>query len=230
MVRITLDKPYIPIPAPVAEGLELTFDDIANVPVADASSVSDWNTFFDLPTNGIPFTSVVVDGNKVTLIGGADITTKYGLFDFDSAGIGLVSVVDQTNCITVLGGDTFGGNEDLGCPLLEYVILNGVVNFLSYGGDFLNCRSLKTIELKNATSIPSITFMVTSGSASYESINIQSCISLGLNVFDNAVYDGITGQTITLTIPSALITCNGGNPDGDIQYLQANNTVTIVTV
>ena len=61
MVRITLDKPYIPIPAPVAEGLELTFDDIANVPVADASSVSDWNTFFDLPTNGIPFTSVVVE-------------------------------------------------------------------------------------------------------------------------------------------------------------------------
>ena len=29
--------------------LELTFDDIANVPVADAYSVSDWNTFFDLP-------------------------------------------------------------------------------------------------------------------------------------------------------------------------------------
>jgi hypothetical protein len=25
------------------------------------------------------------------------------------------------------------------------------------------------------------------------------------------------------------MTCNGGNPDGDIQYLQANNTVTIIT-
>jgi hypothetical protein len=25
------------------------------------------------------------------------------------------------------------------------------------------------------------------------------------------------------------MTCNGGNPDGDIQYLQANNTVTITT-
>jgi hypothetical protein len=25
------------------------------------------------------------------------------------------------------------------------------------------------------------------------------------------------------------MTCNGGNPDGDIQYLQANNTVTVIT-
>jgi len=42
------------------------------------------------------------------------------------------------------------------------------------------------------------------------------------------VFTNIAGQTITLTIPSALMTCNGGNPDGDIQYLQANNTVTII--
>ncbi len=44
------------------------------------------------------------------------------------------------------------------------------------------------------------------------------------------VFGGFTGQSITLTIPAALMTCNGGNPDGDIAYLQANNTVTIVTV
>ena len=76
MVRITLDKPYIPIPAPVAEGLELTFDDIANVPVADASSVSDWNTFFDLPTNGSPFTSVEIDvnGERVKLLSPSFVT------------------------------------------------------------------------------------------------------------------------------------------------------------
>jgi hypothetical protein len=44
------------------------------------------------------------------------------------------------------------------------------------------------------------------------------------------VFDGIIGNIITLTVPLALMTCNGGNPDGDIQYLQANNTVTIITV
>lgn len=40
----------------------------------------------------------------------------------------------------------------------------------------------------------------------------------------------ITGKTITLTVPAALMTCNGGNPDGDIAYLQANNTVTVIQV
>ena len=49
--------------------LELTFDDIANVPVADAYSVSDWNTFFDLPVNGNPFTSVEVEEPWVSKIG-----------------------------------------------------------------------------------------------------------------------------------------------------------------
>jgi hypothetical protein len=41
------------------------------------------------------------------------------------------------------------------------------------------------------------------------------------------MFYNISGETITLTVPSALMTCNSGNPDGDIQYLQANNTVTI---
>jgi len=44
------------------------------------------------------------------------------------------------------------------------------------------------------------------------------------------VFNYINGNTIDLTIPSSLMTCNGGNPDGDIQYLQTNNTVTITTV
>jgi hypothetical protein len=61
-------------------------------------------------------------------------------------------------------------------------------------------------------------------------INLPSCTDLGATVGDNNVFNQILGNTITLTVPSALTTCNGGNPDGDIQYLQANNTVTIVTV
>ena len=61
-------------------------------------------------------------------------------------------------------------------------------------------------------------------------INLPSCINLGKTVGYDNVFDSILGNTITLTVPSALTTCNSGNPDGDIQYLQANNTVTIVTV
>ena len=46
----------------------------------------------------------------------------------------------------------------------------------------------------------------------------------------SGVFTGITSNNITLTVPSALMTCNAGNPDGDIQYLQSNNTVTVITV
>ena len=35
------------------------------------------------------------------------------------------------------------------------------------------------------------------------------------------------GISIIITIPSILMTCNGGAPDGDIAYLIANNIVTI---
>jgi len=61
-------------------------------------------------------------------------------------------------------------------------------------------------------------------------INLSNCTQLGLTHGDDLVFYGITGNTIILTIPAALMTCNLGGPDGDIAYLQANNTVTIITV
>lgn len=39
----------------------------------------------------------------------------------------------------------------------------------------------------------------------------------------------ISGQTITLTLPASLMTCNNGNPDPDIDTLINNNTVTVIT-
>lgn len=60
------------------------------------------------------------------------------------------------------------------------------------------------------------------------SFYLPNCTSLG--EIEDRVFEGIIGQTITLTIPAALMTCNGGAPDGDIQYLIDNNTVTIIQV
>jgi hypothetical protein len=53
------------------------------------------------------------------------------------------------------------------------------------------------------------------------------CEDLGGSVGDDSVFNGIIGETITLTIAASRETCNGGNPDGDIVYLSANNTATI---
>jgi hypothetical protein len=61
-------------------------------------------------------------------------------------------------------------------------------------------------------------------------INLPTITNLGSTVGNDNVFLDISGNTITLIVPSALMTCNSGNPDGDIQYLQANNTVTIITV
>ena len=73
---------------PVELALILEWDDIANVPVADAESVSDWNTFFGLPTNGDPFTSVTVAGNSVYLYGGGEMTLTNGETGFACGVIG----------------------------------------------------------------------------------------------------------------------------------------------
>jgi hypothetical protein len=62
---------------------------------------------------------------------------------------------------------------------------------------------------------------------------LSSPNGLGGSPGNNNVFLGITGPAIrTLTIPLALMTCNtGSTPDGDIQYLIANNpNLTIVTV
>jgi hypothetical protein len=60
--------------------------------------------------------------------------------------------------------------------------------------------------------------------------NLKSCTDLGGTVGDDAVWGSLTSKIVTLTIPSVLMTCNSGAPDGDIQYLQLNNTVTIIIV
>ena len=69
--------------------LEIAFDDIENVPVADASNISDWNTFFGLPANGTAFTSVEVVGSVVKLYGGSDISISNTLFAGNTYIIGI---------------------------------------------------------------------------------------------------------------------------------------------
>ena len=255
--------------AAVSEGLVLTWDDIVNVPVADVSSVSDWNTFFDLPTNGTPFTSVLIDGNTVILIGGSNITIKESLFGNSTSSLNLLKIEDVGSAIVYISYDAFGDDNGDGClnltdisfpncteiasyafidntslinvsfPLLQ-VIGEGVfmecnsiitLNFpsLTYAGTsaFENCESLEEINLPVVEIISTRAFM---SNFSLKEINAPILSNLGGTVTDDLVFGNTTGTTIVITIPSALMTCNGGNPDGDIQYLQANNTVTIITV
>jgi hypothetical protein len=345
--------------------LNLTFDDILNADllVGDASVVGDWNTFFDLPTYGTPFSAVTISGVTVQLFGGSNIIIKESLFD-DPGGYGthLLQVDDSAGSVIELQYDAFGYDQNSGCPNLSYLSLPSLIiagdyslsyvgintpsltvnlpqletagvscfsystlitidlpNLINIGaicfrscqllttinlpslqiiqnnifqeGPFDQCTSLTTINIPNLTSagdncfnnssslttinlpnlttagdfcfyfctslttidLPNLTTassgcfynclslttidlpkLTTAGDAffnncsSLTTINIPSCTDLGGTVGDDGVFGSITGNTITLTVPPVLMTCDGGSPDGDIQYLQANNTVTIV--
>jgi len=47
---------------------------------------------------------------------------------------------------------------------------------------------------------------------------------------DNGHFLNISGNTIDITVSSVLQTIDGGNPDGDLVYLAANNTANIIYV
>ena len=261
----------------VPPAFRMLFSNIIEVDaiVGDSSNVSDWNTYFDLPTLGTPFTSVSVSGNEVKLYGGSGIKAKPALM---YGGLGndgfIIELDDQAGCITSVGGDAFSyqyslttvnlpactivygyqdspqssdeggfgyctGLTSLSIPNLVTVGDNGFdknesltsINFpllenIGIAG-FSNLDNVSSINFPSVTSVGNACF---SNCFLLTSINLSSCTSLGSTVGDNFVFSGVTGNTITLTVPSALMTADAGNPDGDIVYLQANNTVTIVTV
>ena len=234
--------------------LRLLFSNITEVGgiVGDVTDVANWNTYFDLPVYGSPFTSVSVTGDEVKLYGGSNIIMKESLFDqADTLGTFLLEVDDQAGSIIELEYDALGYENYDGCRNLVYINLPSVTVAASYAFNyagyfassplvvnlpllttignycFFNCDTLESISLPSATTIGTGIFQECNA---LTSISIPACINLGPTVGVDNVFSGITGNTITLTVPAALMTCNSGNPDGDIQYLQANNTVTVVTV
>ena len=305
---------------PPAGPLRMTFigEGTPATPVADPADVTQWNTFFDLPANGTPFTSVIVGvvfipdyGYEVQLWGGAGITTKDSLFDTDNAGVYLTSIIDDAECIVATGYDSFGDDQDGGCYRLLTVSLPALVtagtqsfyNALlvtsfnlpamttamtySFSGCsavtsfsfpalvtagvnvFRGCIGVTSFNLPSLTSevggsfslLPSIVSfslpalvtagvgcflgcplatsfslpaLITIGFECFKSCTsattfyLPLCTDLGGTVGDNNVFNNILGNTITLTIPASRMTCDAGSPDGDIVYLQANNTVTVI--
>jgi hypothetical protein len=242
--------------------LTLGWDNISNADllVGDASDVDDWNTYFELPVNGTPFTSVTVVGNNVELYGGSNINLIKFLFRYNT---NLISVVDYANCIITASDSAFNDCTSVTIFDLPSLTFAGTICFANCPsvttfdlpslitanyGCFQYCTSVTTFELPSLTTAgdycfancPSVTTfdlpsLITADYGCFQyctSVNtfiLYSLSDLGGSVGNNQVFYGILGNTITLIVPSDLMTCNGGNPDGDIQYLQANNTVTVIT-
>lgn len=124
------------------------------------------------------------------------------------------------NEITYIGDYTFDN-----CYLLTEANFPAVTYVGAYAFD--NCDIISEFNFPLATYIGEYAFSLC---YAMTLCNLPSCIELGPTVGDDNVFAGISSQTITLTVPTALMTADAGNPDGDIAYLQFNNTVTVITV
>jgi len=96
-----------------------------------------------------------------------------------------------------------------------------------WGTSFNTCTNLESVSLPACTSVGGSAF---NACTALTSVSLPLCSNLGGTTGDDSVFDSITGNTITLTIPVSRQTCDGGNPDGDIVYLAAHNTATIIYV
>jgi hypothetical protein len=120
----------------------------------------------------------------------------------------------------------FAGNNCFAyCSALTVINLPVLMNTGIYC--FNSCTSLKNVMLPALQTVGTYCF---TDCTSLKNVMLPACTNLGSSVLNNGVFNNITGKIITLRVPAALMTCNSGNPDGDIQYLQANNTVTITQV
>ena len=119
--------------------------------------------------------------------------------------------------LTVTGSEVFYYCEsvvEFDFPKLQYL-----------GYDlFDGCSSAQIFNLPSAIEIGDYCFYYC---ISAQSIYMPQINALGTTTGDNGVFEGIAEQNITVTLPRWFATCDEGNPDGDIIYLQDNNTATI---
>ena len=280
----TVTPTMTPTPLPITGPLSLTFEDIsyADLLVGDSSNVNDWNTFFDLPNYGTPFSSVDVSGNTVNLTSNGYISLRNDIFinyyhlvsindgglinsvngrcflgcnlltsivlpnlttingELNFTNMMLINNLDFPNLKVINGNNTFESNFNLtgftapnliningqssfrNCDLLTVIELPKLIYLKSFS--FVYCDNLSSVILPLVESIGIGCFF---SATSLTLIDIPSCLFLGNSVDDNTVFNHIVGNTIVLNVNPTLLTCNNGNPDGDIQYLQNNNTVII---
>jgi hypothetical protein len=142
------------------------------------------------------------------------ITAGYSCF-YECTSLVSVSLVQLTS----ISGECFRS-----CTSLTTINLPNLIS--ADESCFYDCSALESISLPELVTVGNNCFVFCD---SLISISLPLCNDLGGGVGNNDVFSDISGKNIELTIPVALMTCNNGQPDGDIQILQANNTVAIIT-
>lgn len=220
------------IPTPI-NSINMIYFQSYHIPVADKTSLTDWNAYFNLPTKGSPFFNISLDMEDITLYNIGTIKLKQSIFNgvtmYSFNSNKCVSTFEPTpfynsvvisitmNNLTSLPNDVFDGMADLFSASLP--------DLTSVQPQLFSNKSIDSVYLPSVTSLPNNAFENTS--FTYGSIiSVPNCVNFGSTVGNDSLFN-CSGSFLYLKIPSTLMTCNGGQPDGDIQYLIDNNSVTI---
>ena len=210
------------------------------------AAITDIKMFYNNLSAGWSGTFTDGDGGTVTVVSGLVVSVEAPplplRLTWKAIGNALYTTVGDYN--TLFGSDfttlTVDGNDQLltgnsttfAMPDSAFyaneslVAINDEAESVTSFGDyaFNGCIALTSASFPACTSVGDGAF----GACSVlTNVNIPLCSNLGGTTGDDFVFDGISGQTITLTIAASRETCDGGNPDGDIVYLAANNTSII---
>jgi len=190
----------------------------------------------------------------ITLRGGHDITVKANLF---SGKTHLVLVTDYGSIVQV---NTMGFNycngvtkftmnvlascllatfqnainatfelpELVNADTLTFAYNNSTIfdlpKLVTVGGSaFQDCHQATKFLLPKVTTLNTYAFVRCTGATEFYLPSLTTIT--GINI-----WYGLSGQTIKLTVPHAMMVVNGGGPHSEIQILMAANTVTVVEV
>ena len=264
------------------QGLRIKF--LPNSPEL-SYTLAQWNTAFNLPVNGTPFTALTVVGDNVYLTNGGFsnvilnnfLAGNANLLEFDDSLVGYIyssaagafdscpnlttlltlaisiipanyaancpnlNIVDIYSATSVGDGAFFGSGTTYGVmsvnmPQVVTIVKDaftgsGIVTvncpFCTTVGQlaFAFCGYLVSVNLPAATSIGNNCFNTDSALIS---VALVGCTNFGGSVGNDNVLNFINGITATITVPIALQTCNGGNPDGDLVTFLANNPASAI--
>jgi hypothetical protein len=239
----------------------------------DPTLVASWNEYFNLPTNGTPFTDVYITTYsgpfvELILIGGSNISLTTPDGDMrDIIRRFLYYILDDGGSVVSVEFNTYSSCQQLsnvnlpacleiktkGFVASEKLQIINAPNLLQIGDQaFQKTGSLPYVYFPlvtdvgnnafeaSAVGVVNISSATTVGDGAFEkceklsSLDASSLINLGVtntcasNNFNN-VFPGINNNIITIKIPVALTTCNGGSNQKDLQRLINDNVVTIIT-
>jgi len=208
------------------------------------AAITDIKMFYDNLSAGWSGTFTDGDGGTVTVVSGLVVSVEAPplpplRLTWDDIVNAIFTTVGDYN--TLFGSDfttlTVDGNDQLLTGnsttfAMPSGALNGNTNIVAVNdeaesvtsissGAFLGCPLLTTAIFPACTS---------TADSIFKTVTLPLCADLGGSTGDDTVFFNISGNTITLTIAASRETCDGGNPDGDIVYLAANNTATIIYV